>query len=85
MDSEVGTRRTAADATALRSKILRFDLDRRDHDLEEPVVSKGLTFRPVSDTVLATLAWFRKQPPERQANLRCGLSPEREAPWWVSH
>ena len=42
-------------------------------------VSKGLTFRPLSDTVKATLEWFKKQSPERQAKMRAGLKPEREA------
>ena len=40
-------------------------------------LAKGLTFRPVSDTALATLEWFKKQPAERQAKLRAGLSAER--------
>ena len=30
-------------------------------------------------TAAETLAWFRKQPAERQAKLRSGLTPEREA------
>ena len=38
----------------------------------------GLTFRPIPDTAKATLEWFRKQPPERQARLRSGITPERE-------
>jgi 2'-hydroxyisoflavone reductase len=42
-------------------------------------VSKGLTFRPLSDTTRATLDWFKKQPPDRQAKLRAGIKPEREA------
>ena len=42
-------------------------------------LKKGLTFRPIPDTAKATLEWFRKQPPERQAKLRSGISPEREA------
>ncbi len=41
-------------------------------------VKKGLTFRPIPDTAKATLEWFRKQPPERQARLRSGISPARE-------
>ena len=41
-------------------------------------VSKGLTFRSVPETAQATLAWFRKQPAERQATLRAGIKPERE-------
>ena len=41
-------------------------------------LKKGLTFRPIPDTAKATLEWFRRQPPERQARLRSGISPERE-------
>ncbi|MDX6383074.1 MAG: hypothetical protein QOK48_647 [Blastocatellia bacterium] len=41
-------------------------------------VSKGLTFRSVSETAQATLDWFRRLPAERQANLRSGISTERE-------
>lgn len=42
-------------------------------------VSHGLTFRPLPDTIKATLDWFKKQPAERQSNMRAGLKPEREA------
>ena len=42
-------------------------------------LDKGLTFRAVGDTTQATLEWFRKQPAERQAKLRAGITPEREA------
>ncbi len=41
-------------------------------------VALGLTFRPVEETVRDTLAWWKAQPPERQAKLRSGLSAERE-------
>jgi 2'-hydroxyisoflavone reductase len=41
-------------------------------------LNKGLTFRPIPDTARATLDWFRKQAPERQAKLRAGITPERE-------
>jgi len=41
-------------------------------------VKNGLTFRPIPETAKATLEWFRKQAPERQARLRTGISPERE-------
>ena len=41
-------------------------------------LDKGLTFRPLADTARETLAWFKTQPPERQAKLRAGLTPERE-------
>ena len=39
----------------------------------------GLTFRSLAATAADTLAWFRAQPPARQAKLRAGLTPEREA------
>ena len=42
-------------------------------------VSKGLTFRPLSETTRATLDWFRKQPTSRQTKMRAGIKPEREA------
>ena len=42
-------------------------------------IAAGLTFRPVEDTASGALAWFRSQKPERQAKLRAGLTPEREA------
>ncbi len=42
-------------------------------------LDKGLTFRTIPDTTRATLDWFRKQTPERQAKLKAGISAEREA------
>ena len=42
-------------------------------------LAAGLTFRPLATTASDTLAWFRAQPPARQAKLRAGLAPEREA------
>jgi len=45
----------------------------------QKALDKGLTFRPLTDTAQATLAWFKKQPVERQAKLRAGLTAEREA------
>ena len=42
-------------------------------------LGKGLTFRPLAETARDTLAWFKSQPVERQAKLKAGLSPEREA------
>jgi 2'-hydroxyisoflavone reductase len=42
-------------------------------------LAKGLTFRPLATTARDTLAWFKTQPPERQAKLKAGLTPEREA------
>ena len=41
-------------------------------------VSHGLTFRPLPETVRATLEWFRKQPVERQLKMRAGIKAERE-------
>lgn len=42
-------------------------------------IGAGLTFRPLATTVADLLAWFRSLPPERQAKLRAGIAPEREA------
>jgi 2'-hydroxyisoflavone reductase len=42
-------------------------------------LEKGLTFRPLAVTARDTLAWFKSQPPERQAKLKAGITPEREA------
>jgi 2'-hydroxyisoflavone reductase len=42
-------------------------------------VRAGLTFRPFATTAADTLAWFQRQPTERQGKLRAGLSPERES------
>ncbi len=42
-------------------------------------VGKGLVFRPLKETCADTLAWFRKQPAERQTKLRSGLAADREA------
>jgi nucleoside-diphosphate-sugar epimerase len=44
----------------------------------QKAISKGLTFRSIGDTTKATLEWFHKQPADRQAKLRAGLTPERE-------
>jgi 2'-hydroxyisoflavone reductase len=41
-------------------------------------IDKGLTFRPYSDTVRETLAFYNQQTEERKAQLRAGLAPERE-------
>jgi 2'-hydroxyisoflavone reductase len=49
----------------------RFDLSRE--------VAAGLTFRTLADTATATLEYHYSRPPERQAQLRSGLTPEREA------
>ncbi|HRQ66120.1 MAG TPA: NAD-dependent epimerase/dehydratase family protein [Xanthomonadaceae bacterium] len=42
-------------------------------------ITHGLGFRPLATTVADTLAWFRSQPEERQAEVRAGIKPEREA------
>jgi 2'-hydroxyisoflavone reductase len=42
-------------------------------------LAAGLTFRPLATTAADTLAWFRAQPPARQAKLRAGLSADRES------
>src|SRR5690606_2348522 len=42
-------------------------------------IAAGLKFRPTETIARDTLEWFRTQPQERQARLRAGLSPEREA------
>ena len=41
-------------------------------------LAAGLTYRPLATTAAETLAWFRTLPPERQAKLNAGLSPDRE-------
>jgi 2'-hydroxyisoflavone reductase len=41
-------------------------------------LAAGLTFRPLDTTAVDTLAWFKQQPPERQAKLKAGLTPARE-------
>jgi 2'-hydroxyisoflavone reductase len=42
-------------------------------------LAAGLTYRPLAATAADTLAWFRSLPAARQAKLRSGLTPEREA------
>jgi 2'-hydroxyisoflavone reductase len=42
-------------------------------------LAKGLTFHPLADTTRDTVAWLKSQPTERQAKLKAGLTPEREA------
>lgn len=49
----------------------RFDLTRE--------VAAGLTFRPLAETARDTLAYHYSRPPERQRQLRAGITPEREA------
>jgi 2'-hydroxyisoflavone reductase len=42
-------------------------------------LTAGLTARPLEVTVRDTLAWFQSLPAERQAKLRAGLDPQKEA------
>ena len=42
-------------------------------------LANGLRSRPLEETVRDTLAWFQMLPAERQAKLRAGLDPTREA------
>ena len=49
----------------------RFDLTRE--------IEAGLTFRSLADTTSETLEWFLSLPADRTAELRTGLSPNREA------
>lgn len=42
-------------------------------------LAKGLTFRPLADTVRDTLAFYDQQTEERKAQLRAGLAADREA------
>ena len=42
-------------------------------------LAAGLTFRPHETTARDTLAWFKTLPADRQATLKAGLKPEREA------
>lgn len=42
-------------------------------------MAAGLSFRPLRVTAADALAWFKTLPPDRQAKLRSGLTPEREA------
>ena len=42
-------------------------------------LEQGLTFRPLAETARDALAWFKAQPKERQAKLKAGLTPAREA------
>jgi 2'-hydroxyisoflavone reductase len=41
-------------------------------------VAAGLTFRPLAETALDTLAWWKTLPEERRAKPRAGIAPERE-------
>jgi 2'-hydroxyisoflavone reductase len=41
-------------------------------------VKAGLTFRPLAVTARDTLTYFHQQSPERQAQLKAGLAPDKE-------
>lgn len=42
-------------------------------------VAAGLTYRPIEDTVTATLEWWKTLPEPRRAKMRAGITREREA------
>lgn len=42
-------------------------------------IAKGLTYRPLDVTVMETLSWWNGLPKERQAKMRAGMPPEKEA------
>jgi 2'-hydroxyisoflavone reductase len=41
-------------------------------------IAAGLTYRPYADTVMHTLAFYKSQSPDGQAQLRTGISAEKE-------
>lgn len=45
----------------------------------QKAIDTGLTTRPISETVLATLEWWREQPEDRRTKMRAGITREREA------
>lgn len=45
----------------------------------KPALATGLRSRPLAETVRDTLAWFQTLPAERQAKLKAGLDPQKEA------
>jgi 2'-hydroxyisoflavone reductase len=53
-----------------------FGFHRRDI---HRAIDVGLIYRPLPLTAADTLVWFRTLPSQRQAKLRAGLTPEREA------
>jgi 2'-hydroxyisoflavone reductase len=57
-------------ARAGREGFARFDISRE--------IAKGLTFRPLADTARATLDYYHALPPDRQATIKAGITPERE-------
>jgi 2'-hydroxyisoflavone reductase len=44
-----------------------------------PEIKAGLTVRPTEDTARDTLAWWKTLPADRQAAIKTGFTPEREA------
>lgn len=38
----------------------------------------GLTFRPLAETALATLEWYKSRPADEQADAAAGIAPEKE-------
>ncbi|HKR01139.1 MAG TPA: NAD-dependent epimerase/dehydratase family protein [Pyrinomonadaceae bacterium] len=42
----------------------------------DKAIAAGLTFRPLSDTIRDTLAWYRTAPPREE--LKAGLAPDKE-------
>lgn len=42
-------------------------------------MAAGLTFRPIEETVKATLDWWNKLPETRRAEVRAGISADKEA------
>jgi 2'-hydroxyisoflavone reductase len=53
-----------------------FGFHRRD---SRRATDAGLTCRPLPLIAADTRVWFRTMPSEREAKLRAGLTPEREA------
>lgn len=45
----------------------------------ERALEAGLTLRPIAETARDTFEWFQSLPADRQASLRAGISPAREA------
>jgi len=45
----------------------------------QKAIAAGLTFRPLAQTAVDTLAWWKTLPADRQAQLRAGIKPDREA------
>ena len=45
----------------------------------QKAIAAGLAFEPLARTATDTLAWWKTLPTERQAKLKAGIEPEREA------